>query len=149
MLYYAREKIIQFAFMTFRIDRPIFRNPIGRCEFTFKCADPDKIVTFKFNRFTLEQSYDYMVIGNLSSYQRMSENCYNVHGQESNEELLILDTWDTAKWADTWQTTKWAELNFLFERNISKEYSESLSEKFLFEIWKVIIQFNGKEFKWL
>ena len=68
------------------------------------------MIVFKFNRFSTENNYDYMVIGNLSLYVNGG------HRPQSNENVLILDGTQPT---DIWVTASWHEFNFLFDRNIS------------------------------
>ena len=95
------------------------KSPFHRCSYTFTCADPEKIVTYKFNRFNTETAFDHMVIGDLSLYKPMSADCKANRNQQSNGEVLILH--GTGVETGIWNTTKWTRFNFLFERNISNE----------------------------
>ena len=68
------------------------------------------IVNFKFNRFSTESNYDYMVIGDLSSYFNGG------YRPQSNQDVLILDGTQPT---NIWVIATWNEFDILFERKIS------------------------------
>ena len=99
------------------------KSSFYRCSYTFTCADPEKIVTYKFNRFNTETTFDHMVIGDLSLYKPMSADYKANRNQQSNDEVLILH--GTGIETGIWNKTKWTRFNFLFERNISNEKNKT------------------------
>ena len=44
-------------------------NPLIRCSYTFACNNSSEIIHMKFERFTAETYYDFLIIGNPHAFE--------------------------------------------------------------------------------
>ena len=119
----------------FRKDK---RNAWFRCVETFDCSAPNESVHFKFDRFHVEETYDYLVIGYPNQFDHYYD--YNFgsvgHGIEkptSRTGLMLHGQQQTGIWVNAQSIPTF---NIYFYRNLLKYLYKMNIKKYLKSIEK-------------
>ena len=51
-----------------------------RCVESFSCQDPLKTIHFKFERFEIENNYDFLLLGYTEEFEHFHDNYFDVNG---------------------------------------------------------------------